>query len=94
MDLKKYGIPGSSPEAYIALAVEHLLETTGKEALHANGATSKEYLEMLSLYAIRYAHKHLSRKDTGGGIAEWAYENFEPETMSEALVQCLSDLLS
>ncbi len=94
MDLKKYGIPASSPEAYVALAVEHLLETAGKEALHANGTTSRKYLEMLSLYAIRYAHTHLSRKDTGGGIAEWAYENFEPETMSEALAQCLNDLLS
>lgn len=94
MDLKKYGIPGSSPEAYVALAVDHLLETVESEALHANGTTSREYLEMLSLYAIRYAHKHLSRQDTGGGIAEWAYKNFEPENMSEALMQCLSDLLS
>ena len=94
MELKKYGISGTSPEAYVALAVEHLIETVGKEALHAEGSPTMEYLEMLSLYAIHYAHKHLSRKETGGGIAEWAYENYDPESMSEDLVRCLTDLLS
>lgn len=94
MELKKYGIPGTSPEAYVALAVEHLFETVGKEVLHAEGTPTKEYMEMLSLYAIHYAHKHLSRNETGGSIAEWAYENYDSESMSDNLIQCLTDLLS
>lgn len=91
----EYGLSAYSPEAYVAIAVEDLIEKAGKEAIHAAGAPSKEYLGMLALYAIRRSTLLLSdEKQTGSKTFKLANETFDPFNMSDNLIRCLTDLLT
>ena len=91
----EYGLSAYSPESYVAIAVEDLIEKAGKEAIHATGMPSKEYLGMLALYAIRRSALLLSdEKQTGSKIFKLANETFDPFNMSDNLIRCLTDLLT
>ena len=82
----EYGLSAYSPESYVAIAVEDLIEKAGKEAIHAAGVPSKEYLGMLALYAIRRSTLLLSdEKQTGSKIFKLANETFDPFNMRDNL---------
>ena len=84
-----YGLSAYDPEAYVAIAVEDLLRNTD-----VIRNTSKEYLGMLSLYALRRSIRLFSKKDESICRAfKLADENFDPFNMSENLVRCLTDLI-
>ncbi|MFO3715087.1 hypothetical protein [Oribacterium sp. P9] len=84
-----YGLSAYDPEAYVAIAVDDLLRNTD-----VIRNTSKEYLGMLSLYALRRSIRLFSEKDESICRAfKLADENFDPFNMSENLVRCLTDLI-
>ncbi len=89
-----YGIPATSPEAYVAIAVEALINKVGKETLHANGTPSKEYLGMLGLYAIRDSTLVFGEGQPLYSLAKLSYEHFDPNKMSDDLIRCLTDLIN
>lgn len=83
-----------NPEAFAAIAVEDLVMKTGKDAIHADGAPSKEYLGMLALYALR--RNALMFSDEVRSIRQafkLASGTFDPFNMSENLICCLTDIL-
>ena len=91
----EYGLSAYSPESYVAIAVEDLIEKAGKEAIHAAGMPSKEYLGMLALYAIRRSTLLLSdEKQTSSQTFKLASETFDPFNMSDNLIRCLTNLLT
>ena len=84
-----YGLSAYDPEAYVAIAVDDLLRNTD-----VIRNTSKEYLGMLSLYALRRSIRLFSEKDESiCRVFKLADENFDPFNMSENLVRCLTDLI-
>lgn len=84
-----YGLSAYDPEAYVAIAVDDLLRNTD-----VIRNTSKEYLGMLSLYALRRSIRLFYEKDESICRAfKLADENFDPFNMSENLVRCLTDLI-
>lgn len=84
-----YGLSAYDPEAYVAIAVDDLLRNAD-----VIRNTSKEYLGMLSLYALRRSIRLFSEKDESICRAfKLADENFDPFNMSENLVRCLTDLI-
>ena len=89
------GLTAYSPEAYAAIAVEDLLKKTDKDALHAIGAPSEEYLGMLALYALRRSVTLFSGEMQSIGKAfKLARDNYDPFNMSDNLVRCLTDILN
>ena len=91
----EYGLSAYSPESYAAIAVEDLIIKVGKEAIHASGVPSKEYLGMLALYSIRRSTLLLSdEKQTGSQTFKLASETFDPFNMSDNLIRCLTNLLT
>lgn len=94
MNPADYGISVYSPEAAVALGAEELLYKVGKEALHAEGEVTKEYLAMLSLYAVNYVLKHSCEDTLPNKFALITQEYFDPDNMSDALVKYLTDLLA
>lgn len=94
MNPNEYGLDGRKPEAYAAIAVHDLIEKHSRTALHIEGELTIEYLGMLSLFALHRAHMQISAGGIGGNIAKWAYENFDPNNLSDALVSCLRILLT
>ena len=89
-----YNIPATSPEAYVAIAVSDLVRSLGPAALHLGGELSKEYLGMLSLYAIRRAKDMFDGQEHYGGLTKLSYEYFDPSDMSADLVRCLTDIVN
>lgn len=94
IDPAEYQLTAHDPETYIALAVDDLLSTTGRAILHTSGEPSKEYLGMLSLYAIRRASKLFTKGMPYYNLVRFAYESFDPDQMSDKLLKCLRDILS
>lgn len=91
----EYGLNAYSPEAFAAIAVEDLVRKTGKDALHATGAPSNEYLGMLALYALhRSVLLFPDDKESFGKAFKLARDNFDPFNMSDNLVRCLTDILN
>jgi hypothetical protein len=90
----KYQLTVRDPETYVALAVEDLLSTAGSTALHTGGEFSKEYLAMLSLYAIRRASKFFTEGMPYYKQIKLACDSFDPDHMSNKLIRFLEDLLS
>ena len=90
----EYLLTARDPETYVALAVEDLISTTGGAALHISGELSKEYLGMLSLYAIRRASKMFTEGMPYYKLVKLAHSSFDPDHMSDKLIRCLNDLLS
>ena len=86
-------LSSSNPERYLAIVVEDLFENVGKEALHVDGEPTKEYLGMLSLYAIHRASRIIPENQPYGKLVHTLYESFDPESMSEKYVQWLTDFL-
>lgn len=94
MNPSEYGMSTHSAETYIAIAVEDLLMKVDKSTLHIVGTPSKEYLGMLSLYAIARC-KMIFPADKGfGKLITLASETFDPFNMSESLIRRLTDLLA
>ena len=89
----QYGLSGTSPEAYVACAVDDLIYQKGKSVLHVVGDPTPEYLGMLALYAIRYAISVLPEGEPVSKIAKLSYDNFDPFSMSDNLIRCLTDLV-
>ena len=89
-----YGLTATSPEAYVAIAVEDLFRKNSKETLHANGELTKEYLGMIALYAIKKTTTVFEEKDTLGKLMNLSFEAFDPENMSDNLVRCLKDIIN
>ena len=88
------GLTAYSPEAYAAIAVEDLLKKTDKDALHAIGAPSEEYLGFLALYALRRSVTLFSGGMQSIGKAfKLASDTFNPFHMSGNLIRCLTDML-
>ena len=90
----EYLLTVRDPETYVALAVEDLLSSAGVAALHTSGELSKEYLAMLSLYAIRRASNLFTAGMPYYKLVKLANDSFDPDHMSERLLRCLTDLLS
>ena len=81
------GLTAYSPEAYAAIAVEDLLKKTDKDALHAIGAPSEEYLGILALYALRRSVTLFSGEMQSIGKAfKLASDTFNPFHMSGKLM--------
>ena len=89
-----YLLTARDPETYVALAVEDLISTTDVAALHTSGELSKEYLGMLSLYAIRRASKMFTEGMPYYKLVKLAHNSFDPDHMSDNLIRYLNDLLS
>lgn len=94
MNPADYGISVYSPEATVAIGAEKLLYKVGKKALHAEGKITKEYLAMLSLYAVNYVLEHSREGTMPNKFALISQEYFDPDNMSDALVKNLTDLLA
>ena len=90
----EYLLTARDPETYVALAVEDLISTTDGAALHISGELSKEYLGMLSLYAIRRASKMFTEGMPYYKLVKHAHNSFDPDHMSDNLIRYLNDLLS
>lgn len=90
----EYLLTARDPETYVALAVEDLISTTDGAALHTSGELSKEYIGMLSLYAIRRARKMFNEGMPYYKLVKLAHDSFDPDHMSDNLIRCLTDLLS
>ena len=90
----EYLLTARDPETYVALAVEDLISTTDGAALHISGELSKEYLGMLSLYAIRRASKMFAEDMPYYKLVKLAHNSFDPDHMSDNLIRYLNDLLS
>ena len=90
----EYGLTALDPESYVAIAVSDLIDKTGVESLHLSGDLSKEYLGMLSLYAIRRANMMFEDNELYHGLVKLSYESFKPEEMSDKLVKCLTDIIN
>ena len=90
----EYLLTARDPETYVALAVEDLISTTDVAALHTSGELSKEYLGMLSLYAIRRASKMFTEGMPYYKLVKLAHNSFDPDHMSDNLIRYLNDLLS
>ena len=90
----EYLLTARDPETYVALAVEDLISTTDGTALHISGELSKEYLGMLSLYAIRRASKMFTEGMPYYKLVKHAHNSFDPDHMSDNLIRYLNDLLS
>ena len=90
----EYLLTARDPETYVALAVEDLISTTDVAALHTCGDLSKEYIGMLSLYAIRRARKMFTEGMPYYKLVKLAHDSFDPDHMSDNLIRYLTDLLS
>ena len=90
----EYLLTARDPETYVALAVEDLISTTDGAALHISGELSKEYLGMLSLYAIRRASKMFAEGMPYYRLVKLAHNSFDPDHMSDNLIRYLNDLLN
>ena len=83
----------SAHEKFVAIAVENLIEKVGKEALHIYGEANREFLEMLSLYAIYRAAGMFAEGDAYSKLVKITYETFDPAAMSENLRNYLLEAL-
>ena len=92
MDPSEFGLSARDPETYVLLAVMDLIRVSGRQALHTRGELSKEYLGMLSLYAIRRAWKLYGKGSPYERMIKRAYDLFDPDQMNEKLLRALSSL--
>lgn len=83
-----------NPETYVVALVQDLLRSVGKEVLHARGEHTKEYLEMLSLFAVRRATEVIKPDQASGALVKWVYDNYNPFNMSDDLADKLKELLA
>ena len=82
-----------NPETYVAALVQDLLRSVGKEVLHARGEPTKEYLEMLSLFAVRRATEVIKPDQASGALVKWVYDNYNPFNMSDDLAAQMKAML-
>ena len=80
-------------ETYVASLVQDLLRSVGKEPLHAKGEPTKEYLEMLSLFAVRRATEVIKPDQASGALVKWVYDNYNPFNMSDDLAAQMKAML-
>ena len=78
----------------MAIAVTDLINTVDTASLHLNGELTKEYLGMLSLYAIRRARAMFEDEERFKDYVKLSYECFEPDNMSDNLIRCLTDIVN
>ena len=90
----KYGLAPTSPEAYAALTVDDLVNAVGKEALHADGPLTNEYLGMLSLYALKRGVMVYDEKQPYYNLVKLSYDSFDPSQLSADLIRCLTDIIT
>ena len=79
-----YNSPATSPESAVAIAVTDLINTVDTASLHLNGELTKEYLGMLSLYAICRARAMFEDEERFKDYVKLSYECFEPEDEKRA----------
>ena len=82
-----------SPDRYVAIAVDDLISKVGKDAIHADGEPTKEYLGMLALYALQRANTMFKDGEFGTAMIRTAIEHFVPFNMSEDLITYLTKIV-
>ena len=93
MSVPNNELSAHSPDRYVAIAVEDLIEKVGKEGIHADGKPTKEYLGMLSLYALQRAKNLFEDADFGSSMIKTACEYFDPFNMSDELISYLTKMI-
>lgn len=83
-----------SPESRLPFLIQNLINAGGGEALHVDGKPTREYLSMLSLYAVYVMiYNEVDPEDLDNDPYYFWLKDFDPFNMSDELVAALTKIL-